>query len=254
MIRFASLGSGSRGNATLVSVGNTLVLVDCGFSAREAERRLARLDVSPAQIDAILVTHEHSDHVGGVARLARRHRLPVWLTPGTRMAWGEQELPELRLINAHEGIAFRDMHIQPCPVPHDAREPCQFVFSDGAFSLGLLTDVGVVTPHLREQMDGCDALLLESNHDVDMLARSPYPASVRRRVGGQLGHLSNAQAAKFLDSIDAARLQHLVAGHLSDTNNCPDLVRETLAAALDCETHWIGVAAQDAGLDWREIR
>ena len=254
MIRFASLGSGSRGNATLVAVDDTLVLVDCGFSAREAERRLGRLGVSPEQIDAILVTHEHSDHVSGVGRLARRHQLPVWLTAGTHMAWGEPDLPELRLINAHEAIAFRDLHIQPCPVPHDAREPCQFIFSDGAFRFGLLTDAGVVTPHLREQMNGCDALLVESNHDVEMLARSPYPASVRSRVGGQLGHLSNAQAAQFLASIDAGRLQHLVAGHLSDTNNCPELVRETLAVALDCEAHWVGVADQQAGLEWREIR
>lgn len=254
MIRFASLGSGSRGNATLVSVDNTLVLIDCGFSAREAERRLARLEVAPEQIDAILLTHEHSDHVRGVARLARRHQLPVWLTAGTRMAWGEQDLPELRMINPHENFHLKDMDIRPCPVPHDAREPCQFIFSDGAFRLGVLTDAGMVTPHLREQMDGCNALLLESNHDVDMLARSPYPESVRRRVGGHQGHLSNAQAAQFLGSIDAARLQHLVAGHLSDTNNCPALVRETLAVALDCESHWVGVADQDAGLDWREIR
>jgi phosphoribosyl 1,2-cyclic phosphodiesterase len=252
-MRFASLGSGSRGNATLVESGSTLVMVDCGFSCRETERRMARLGCSAEQLAAILVTHEHGDHIRGVCALARRFDVPVWLSAGTQLMLQNEALPEIHCFNGQTGICLGNFEIQPYTVPHDAREPCQFVFADGHHRFGLLTDTGRITAHIRASLDGCDALMLECNHDPGMLATGPYSASLKARVGGPLGHLSNAQAAGLLESIDCSRLQHVVAAHLSDKNNHPDLARAALAASLGCATDWIGVAGQEAGLAWRAL-
>jgi len=252
-MQFASLGSGSRGNATLVEAGSTLVMVDCGFSCSETERRMARLGRTPDQLTAILVTHEHGDHLRGVPLLARKYDLPVWLTNGTCLMLQEDRLPVLHRLNGQARIALGDLEIHPFTVPHDAREPCQFVFGDGNRRLGLLTDTGRITTHIRACLDACDALLLECNHDTAMLAGGSYPASLKHRVGGPLGHLSNAQAGDLLENIDTSRLQHIVAAHLSERNNHPDLARVSLAGALDCETDWIGIAGQETGLEWRSI-
>jgi phosphoribosyl 1,2-cyclic phosphodiesterase len=252
-MRFASLGSGSRGNATLVESGSTLVMVDCGFSCRETERRMARLGCFAEQLAAILVTHEHGDHIRGVCALARRFDVPVWLSAGTQLMLRDEALPEVHRLDGQSGICLGDLEILPFTVPHDAREPCQFVFADGDHRFGLLTDTGRITAHIRACLDGCDALMLECNHDTDMLATGPYSASLKARVGGPLGHLSNAQAAGLLQSIDCSRLQHVVAAHLSDKNNHPELARATLAASLGCATDWIGVAGQEAGLAWRAL-
>jgi len=253
MLRFSSLGSGSRGNATLVEAGRSCVMVDCGFSCAETQRRLSRLGKSPSDIDAILVTHEHSDHIGGVATFARRHAIPVWMTAGTSVMHNATDLPSLDWFDGQMSFALGDLHITPFPVPHDAREPCQFVFSDGAVRLGILTDTGSITAHIQQQLTGCDALLLECNHDVAMLAAGLYPPSLKQRVGGSLGHLSNDQAAGLLSVLDTTRLMHLVAAHLSDKNNRPGLARATLAGVLGCELDWIGVADQTTGLDWRQV-
>lgn len=255
-MRFALLGSGSRGNATLIEEGNTSLLVDCGFSVRETERRMALLGSSPERLSAILVTHEHHDHLAGVGALARKYRLPVWLTAGTEAAGRKRlgELPQRLLLNCHSDFAIDDLHLHPFPVPHDAREPCQFVFSNGDKRLGVLTDTGCSTPHIERQLDGCDALILESNHDPGMLATGPYPPALQARVGGGQGHLSNEQAAVILRSIDTSGLQHLVAAHLSEKNNTPELAVVALSAALACEPEWITLADQNGGLGWREIR
>lgn len=253
MLRFASLGSGSRGNATLIEAGSTCVMVDCGFSIVETQRRLARLDRTPDDIRAILVTHEHSDHISGVAALARRFAIPVWMTAGTSVVHGDTDLPCLDWFNGHESFAIGDLQINPFPVPHDAREPCQFVFSDGAARLGVLTDTGSITNHIRHCLDGCNALLLECNHDTRMLADGPYPPMLKRRVGGHLGHLSNTQAAELLGSIDTSALKALAIAHLSDKNNRPELARTALATVLDCPPDWIALAAQDDGLAWHGV-
>lgn len=251
-MRFASLGSGSRGNGTLVEQGSTLLLVDCGFSLRETERRLLRLGHDPAQVSAILVTHEHGDHLSGVGLFARRYKVPVWFSAGTRAACRE-EFEDAQVFNSHASFAIGDIEVTPFPVPHDAREPTQFVFGNGAHRLGLLTDTGALTPHIEQQLTGCDALLLECNHDRVMLANGIYPPVLKARVGGDFGHLSNVQAATLLQRIDCSHLQHIVAAHLSDKNNTPQLATEALAAALDCSHEWIGIARQDEGLDWREL-
>jgi phosphoribosyl 1,2-cyclic phosphodiesterase len=253
-VRFASLGSGSRGNATLIEQNGTRLLVDCGFSAREAERRLLALGVGADSLTALVVTHEHIDHVRGIARLAARYRLPVWMTPGTHAAWGAQAgLADIELFSPHEAFALNDLEMLPFPVPHDAREPCQFVVSDGAWRLALLSDAGRATPHMREMLRGCDALMLECNHDPDMLAAGPYPASVKRRISGREGHLSNGQAAGLLREILDSGLQHVIATHLSENNNSPQAARDALAAVLGCEPEWVTVAGQKDGFTWRQI-
>ncbi|MGH8373464.1 MAG: MBL fold metallo-hydrolase [Gammaproteobacteria bacterium] len=252
-MRFASLGSGSRGNATLVEVDGTRVLIDCGFSLSETRARLARLAVEPESIAAILVTHEHTDHASGVARLAARFDIPVWCTAGTLNACGRYGLEAAQLFNPHDVFAIGALEITPVAVPHDAREPSQFVFSDGDCRFGLLTDTGHITPHIERVFDGCEALLLECNHDAERLFDGPYPPSLKARVGGPLGHLSNAQAAGLLAALDLSRLRHLVAAHLSDKNNTPGLAQAALAAVAGCEPDWIGVVDQRDGLDWREI-
>ncbi|MBX6419398.1 MAG: MBL fold metallo-hydrolase [Nevskia sp.] len=255
MIRFAMLGSGSKGNSAVIGAGRTRVLLDCGLPLAETEARLQRLGLAAEDLDAVVVTHEHADHLSGVARLAQRYRLPVWLTPGTRKSW--REAPDadlLRHFSPHQPFAIGDLAVEPFPVPHDAREPCQYVFGDGAFRVGVLSDAGSVTPHMRAVLSGCHALLVEFNHDGEMLARGPYPAALKRRVAGDRGHLSNAQAAALLAAIDCSRLRHLVLIHLSEINNTPELARRAAAAALNCTPDWIACAHQERGLDWCEVK
>jgi len=252
-VRFAVLGSGSRGNATLIQAGATTVLLDCGFSLAQLEQRLARRALRVQDLDAVVVTHEHGDHVGGVAVLARTYGLPVWATPGTARAAGLHLLPECRLFDCHAPFAIGDVHVAPFPVPHDAREPCQFVFGDGARRLGILTDVGCSTPHIIASLNGCDALMLECNHDLTMLVTGEYSPRLKQRVGGRHGHLNNDQAAGLLAALDRSKLRHLVAAHLSEKNNRPELARRALAEVMQCEEDWIAVAHQEQGLDWRDL-
>lgn len=252
-MRFALLGSGSRGNAIVFEHAGTRLLIDCGFSSREMVRRLARLEIAPETLDAVLVTHEHDDHVRGLARFADRHDLPVWLTPGTLAALEPNVPATVELFSPHEPFALNDFEILPFPVPHDAREPAQFVVSDGDHRVGVLSDLGRVTPHVNDHTRDCDALILECNHDLEMLANGRYPTLLKRRVSSGMGHLSNTQAAGFLGDVDTRALQHVVAAHLSETNNTPDLARAAMAEALGCREDWIGVADQEAGLTWRAI-
>jgi len=256
-MRFASLGSGSRGNATVIQHGQTTVLVDCGFGLRASATRLARLALEPTDISAILVTHEHNDHSAGVAMFARKHDVPVYTTRGTIRAcenrWSGRKPFEIKRISPQESFSIDDLQIDAYPVPHDAFEPCQFVFTEGSRRLGVLSDCGWVTPYMIETLSGCDALLVEANHDPDMLEVGPYPDALKARVGGRLGHLSNAQTAYLLDEADCSRLQHVVLGHLSEQNNTAELARAAVATVLDCEAEWIGIADQDLGIQWRDV-
>jgi len=254
-MRFACLGSGSEGNALVVEVGASRVLLDCGFSIKETVTRLARLGLEPTDLNGIVVTHEHSDHIGGVTRFANKFNLPVWLTHGSLAYLSNlDQMPlDTRVIDSHAGFAVGDLYIEPFPVPHDAREPIQFVFDDGQHRLGVLTDTGMITPHIEQMLSGCNALVLECNHDATLLANGPYPTSLKQRVGGRLGHLDNSAAADLLRSIDTQQLTHLVAAHLSQKNNLPELARAALAEALNCAEDWIGIADQALGFEWRSI-
>jgi phosphoribosyl 1,2-cyclic phosphodiesterase len=258
-VRFASLGSGSDGNALVVEAGTSRLLVDCGLAPRETERRLDRLGLAPRDVAAIVVTHEHGDHLDGVFSFARRHGLRVYLTHGTLVAAGDAACGEgvagygISVIDSHAAFAVGAIEVHPFPVPHDAREPVQYVFSDGDHRLGVLTDTGAPTRHIQEMLSGCAALVLECNHDPAMLANGPYPAWLKTRIGGGFGHLPNHEAAALLASLDRSRLTHLVAAHLSKQNNTPALARAALAAVLGCAPDWIGVADQDGGFDWRML-
>lgn len=254
-MRFACLGSGSEGNGLVVEVGASRVLLDCGFSMKETVARLARLGLEPTDLNGIVVTHEHSDHIGGVTRLANKFNLPVWLTHGSLAYLSNlDQMPmDARVIDSHDAFAVGDIQVEPFPVPHDAREPIQFVFGDGQHRLGVLTDTGMITPHIEQMLSGCDALVLECNHDATMLANGPYPTSLKQRVGGRFGHLDNQAAAALLRDIDTQSLTHIIAAHLSHKNNLPELARAALASALNCAEDWVGIADQAIGFDWRHI-
>jgi phosphoribosyl 1,2-cyclic phosphodiesterase len=262
-MRFASLGSGSEGNALLIAAGTksscpdtrrTHVLMDCGFGLQDTLSRLARLGISAEQLSGIIVTHEHGDHIGGVGRLARKFNLPVWLTHGTLHSQ-PKILTGITLheIDPHQAFVIGDIEVIPYPVPHDAAEPVQFVFNDGGRRLGVLTDAGCSTLHIERMLSGCNALVLECNHDSGMLMNGEYPYSIKQRVGGRLGHLNNQDAAGILAKLDTSRLQHLIAAHLSQQNNTEALAVQALCGALGCEADWVGVATQENGFFWREI-
>jgi phosphoribosyl 1,2-cyclic phosphodiesterase len=248
-VRFASLGSGSRGNGTLVHSGETLVLVDCGFSLRETESRLQRLGVGADDIDAILVTHEHTDHCSGVARLSRKYQLPVYVTRGTWASGRCEGVSDVQYFHSESPFTIGSLAVAPIAVPHDAREPCQFVFRAGNKCLGLLTDLGSVTPAVTGHFRGCQALLLECNHDLDMLWQGSYPVPLKKRVSGDWGHLNNHQAAELLTHLQADLLQHLVIAHISEQNNSSERVEQALAEALTSikSVTW---ADQTRGFDW----
>jgi phosphoribosyl 1,2-cyclic phosphodiesterase len=254
-VRFASIGSGSEGNGLVVEAGTTRILIDCGFGVRDTAIRLARIGVAPSSLSAIFVTHEHADHVGGVPAFAARHGIPVWLTFGTLTVVGErfEGMDRIYGFDSHEEIVIGDLAIRPFPVPHDAREPVQFVVTDGAFRLGVLTDLGMSTPCVEQSLSGCDALVLECNHDLDLLAGCDYPVSLKQRIAGRFGHLHNEASAALLAALDTSRLQHILAAHLSKQNNTPDMARAALSAALACTPDWIGIADQAEGFAWRAM-
>jgi phosphoribosyl 1,2-cyclic phosphodiesterase len=254
-LRFGILGSGSQGNSMVIEAGATRLLLDCGFATAETVRRLARLGLEPGDLSGILVTHEHDDHIGGVARLARKYRLPVWVTPGTVRGLEAllQGVEALHYIEGYAPLCVGDVEVHPFPVPHDAREPAQFVFGDGAARLGVLTDVGCVTPWIHAMLASCDALVLECNHDPALLSASDYPPPLKHRISGRFGHLDNQAAAQLLGGMRVDRLRHVVAAHLSQSNNRPDLARAALAGVLGCAAEWIGVADQETGLEWRTV-
>jgi phosphoribosyl 1,2-cyclic phosphodiesterase len=258
-LKFASLGSGSEGNALLISAASgttkTTVMLDCGFGIRETERRLARFGMSAQDISGIIVTHEHQDHVGGVFKLARRYRIPVWLSYGTYQAvQHDAAAVAIHICHDSEKLAIGDIELLPYTVPHDAREPVQYVATDGANRLGILTDAGHATAHLTAALGGCDALVLECNHDRDMLANSTYPPSLRRRIGGAYGHLSNDATSQILGAVDRSRLKTVVGAHLSKQNNTVELARSSLESAVGKDAIEIMIACQDDGFDWISMR
>ena len=258
MLRFRSLGSGSTGNATLVEATSggrtTRLLIDCGFGLKHLDARLGRAGLVARQIDAVFITHEHGDHIGCAHALSRRDRIPVWMSEGTWLATGGRDY-EGRLNLARDGaeIAVGDLALQPFTVPHDAREPLQLVCTDGARRLGVLTDLGHATPYVLARLAGLDALLLECNHDGDLLEQSAYPAFLKLRVGGNYGHLSNTAAADIARAVRHDGLRHVVAAHLSEQNNRPDIVQRVLADALGTQEDEILTASAADGSPWLDL-
>jgi len=255
---FASVGSGSKGNATLIRIGSTTVLVDCGFSATEFVKRLPRLGISAADIDCVFLTHEHSDHSTGVVSLCRQLNIPLYASWGSSVALRERgaklDSIDLQYINCGERITVGRLDVLPVLVPHDAREPLQFVIESGQQRFGILTDIGSISKHVIEHFQNMDSLLLEFNHDTDMLRFGPYPASLKARVSSDWGHLSNAQASMFLQHINLKRLQRILIAHISEKNNSVAAVEGVLQQALQNENPVdFTYASQDMGSPWMPV-
>lgn len=251
-MQIASLGSGSKGNATIINHDKTTILVDCGFSLRQFELRLSRLEIDPQQIDAILLTHEHSDHSNGVARLAKKYNIQVCSTVGTARSVFDEGFAYNEICGG-EPILIGCFEVLPVTVPHDAGEPVQFVFShaDSGRKVGILTDTGHITNHIIKAYDNLDGLLLEFNYDQAMLEAGPYPYSLKQRVSGKLGHLSNEQSINLLRQINTTKLTCLIAAHISENNNSRDIVEQQLNQ-LDTIPAPI-LASQEAGFGWINI-
>lgn len=256
-MRFCSLGSGSSGNATLVEVtsGGTAqrLLIDCGLPLKLLTERLAQHGLSIQAIDAVFITHEHSDHVGCARQLAVHHQRPIWMSRGTYGSMGSPDLVgQLRFACDDETVNLGSLQIHPFTVAHDAQEPLQLTVMGAGKRLGVLTDVGHVTPHITRRLHNLDALILEFNHDAALLQASKYPAFLKQRIAGDYGHLSNGQAGELLRALIHPGLQHIVAAHLSEQNNAPHLVRQVLESALaghSCQMH---IADAQLGCDWIE--
>lgn len=258
MLRFRNLGSGSSGNATLVEGSSgaavSRLLVDCGLGIRTLEKRLGLAGLAYADLDGIFITHEHSDHIGCAQALAVRHRVPVWMSEGTFAAIGAPDFDGLlNVVHDTQTVALAGFEFRPFTVPHDAREPLQLRCSDGARDLGVLTDLGHASGHVLAQLQGCHALMLESNHDPELLAQSRYPDFLKRRVSGRFGHLANAAAAAVAGALRHDGLHCVVAAHLSERNNRPDLARAGLSAALGWQAEQIIVADPTHGTGWLTV-
>ncbi len=258
-MRFCNLGSGSGGNASLVEasqgITHTQLLVDCGFSLRELTRRLQRAGSSPELLNGIFITHEHGDHIGCALKLSEKYKIPLWTSRGTWRSIAQPDFPKalLHFLSDGEEISLGDMSLQAFAVPHDAHEPLHLRCSDGARHLGLITDLGHASTRVIQALQACHALLLEFNHDEDLLRASNYPASLKRRILGSHGHLSNTAAGELLRQCLHPGLRHVVGAHLSERNNRPELAAQTLAKVLNIETHEALLCHQQSGHPWLSV-
>jgi phosphoribosyl 1,2-cyclic phosphodiesterase len=258
MLRFKSLGSGSSGNATLVEAQSgphtTRLLIDCGIRMRDLEARLIEAGTCAEDLDAIFITHEHGDHIGCARSFVKRYSTPLWMSQGTWLAVSDAAWDPLQhLLNvARDGCMFEIGALQALPftVPHDAREPLQLRCSDGQRYLGIATDLGHPSKHVIDALQGCHALLLEANHDTDLLQASAYPSFLKQRVAGPWGHLANPAAAELLMRVKHEQLSYVLAAHLSERNNTPELARASLSEAMGCVPSDIDVADPIAGSMW----
>jgi phosphoribosyl 1,2-cyclic phosphodiesterase len=271
MMRMTVLASGSKGNSTLVSSSRTRILVDAGLSCRELLKRMQMANEDPAAIDALLITHEHQDHVQGVAVLARKLGVPVYFTQATHRAWMRWMMPQKRLtyaawlalrqhpaypeetteketppekaedpcslpgveyFAAGSGFSIGDIAVTPFTIPHDAADPVGFVFEADGVRMAVATDLGYMPPNVKMAIRNCDVLMLESNHDLEMLRDGPYPWSVKQRVMSRVGHLSNEAASEFLERNYDGNASYVILAHLSESNNLPELARVTAERAL----------------------
>mgnify|MGYP001058500834 CR=1 FL=1 len=232
-MRVCLLASGSRGNAALIEADGCRLLVDAGLSAREIDRRLATLELDGNDLHAILVSHEHHDHTVGIGPLARRYQLPVYIdTKTVKQLPKLGKIDDLRYFEAGDQISFHDLNIETFSTAHDAVNPVGFTISSSEGRVGYATDLGLATRLVVEQLRNCRALVLEANHDEQMLLDGPYPWRLKQRIRGRLGHLSNVDTLKLLKDISWDGLEALFLAHLSDENNCPDLVQTLVAEVL----------------------
>ncbi|HWG36113.1 MAG TPA: MBL fold metallo-hydrolase [Terriglobales bacterium] len=234
MVTLSILGSGSGGNAAVLATSRTRVLLDVGFSRREMLRRMLLAGYAPEQLDGVLITHEHGDHVCGLPRLAEKLAAPVYLNEGTRAALGAAggALPRPETIAAGVSFQIGDIEVTPFSVPHDAADTLAFCFRAEGVRIAFVTDLGYLAPHVLERLRGADCLVLESNHDLEMLKNGGYPWALKQRVASRLGHLSNHSLAEFLHGQFDGAAAHVVLAHLSENNNLPSLAMISAQRAL----------------------
>lgn len=249
------MGSGSKGNATAITDGNQTLLIDCGFSRKATLERMETSGVDAQSLVAVCVTHEHGDHAKGALALCELLDIPLYASFGTALHMSWLKHPLLRLIEPEESLTLESFQVRPVVVPHDSREPLQFVVQDSRQRrLGVLSDLGCITRHLVQAYRDCHGLQLEANHDPDMLRVGPYPPRLRARVAGNYGHLSNQQCADLIRHLSWSGLQSVSAGHISEKNNAEPLVRETLSSALACAPEAVELLPQDKPSRWFELR
>tara|TARA_B110000438_G_C15790038_1_gene640250 strand:+ start:670 stop:1449 length:780 start_codon:yes stop_codon:yes gene_type:complete len=253
-MRFCVVGSGSKGNCLLVQESDTSILIDCGFSLKKLVRLLEPRDFDLDGLDAIFITHEHNDHVGGVRSVAKGLNIPVYGTAGSIRASKQalQGLAEVLELPSSNSVFIGDLEIEPVTVPHDARQPCQYIINGSNQRLGMLTDIGHITPFVLEHYKNLDGFVLEFNHDTSLIKKSAYPPALQERIAGAYGHLSNSQSENFLKKLDLSQLQFLVAAHLSQQNNSQEHVRQCLDRVLSSEVVRY-IASQEEASPWFDL-
>ncbi len=255
-MRITVLASGSKGNSALVATSRTRILVDCGLSCKETFRRLHAAGEDPHSISAVVISHEHSDHIAGLPVLARKLKVPIFMTGPANDAWAracdDSDLDRLELFSSGRSFDIGDITVTPFTVPHDSADPVAFTFRSGGVKLAICTDLGYMPVSVREHLKGCDLLMLESNHDLEMLRSGPYPWSVKQRVMSRVGHLSNDALAEFFGNGYDGGAAFVILAHLSEQNNHPEIARRCAEQALEPRRNLLHnrllLAAQDRPL------
>jgi len=269
-IRMTVLASGSRGNSAVLSSSDTSILIDAGLSCKETLKRMHTAGEDPLALKGVVITHEHQDHVNGLAVLARKLRIPIYMTEPTHHAWkrwyrsnaprksdgskADAHIEQLELFNAGEAFQIGDIGVTPFTIPHDAADPVGFVFNVEGIRIGFVTDLGYMPTSVRTHLRGCDGLVIESNHDLEMLRVGPYPWAVKQRVMSRTGHLSNEELAKFLATDYDGGAAFIVLAHLSENNNLPEVALACAENALNprrslLHANLVRLAAQDAPIE-----
>ena len=249
MLKFSSLGSGSEGNSFLIRSNQALVMVDCGFNFKETSKRLKKLDVDLSEINGILITHEHEDHCKSVSQILKNNKIKIYSTYGT--AKRLNLLNDIEVINSNELIKINDIKISVIPVPHDASEPCHFVFESSNLKIGIITDFGFVTNKIKKKYSDLNLLVVEANHDAGLLENSKYPINLKKRILGKYGHVDNTTVRDFIMDIEKENLEKIIFCHLSKNNNSKDLIKISMGEIFekyDCE-----FIEQEKIFDWIQL-